>query len=188
MYVLNGISVVKMTTNALEVCVDKKCVKTNFNWPCIRNNARYQNDRQRKVEMASRARSDKMTGAGKQSTKNVKWTKLPKQKHKNSIFHGQHSSLSRHGAHSRVKYKHLLTYLLTYLITYLLTERSPSWEAANCAATQEFPSILWNPKVHRHVHKSFHRSLTWATSIQSIPSHLSKNYYNIVHLPTSWSS
>jgi hypothetical protein len=27
-------------------------------------------------------------------------------------------------------------------------ELSPSWEAVNCAATQELPSILWNPKVH----------------------------------------
>jgi hypothetical protein len=38
--------------------------------------------------------------------------------------------------------------------TYLLTELSPSREAANCAATQELPSILWNPKVHHRVHKS----------------------------------
>jgi hypothetical protein len=30
--------------------------------------------------------------------------------------------------------------ILTWL-TYLLTELSPSWEAANCAATQELPSI-----------------------------------------------
>jgi hypothetical protein len=37
---------------------------------------------------------------------------------------------------------------------YLLTELSPSWEAANCAATQELPSILWNPKVRHRVHKS----------------------------------
>jgi hypothetical protein len=42
----------------------------------------------------------------------------------------------------------------TYILTYLLTELSPSWEAANCAATQELPSILWNPKVHHRVHKS----------------------------------
>jgi hypothetical protein len=33
-------------------------------------------------------------------------------------------------------------------------ELSPSWEAANYAATQEVRSILWNLKVHCHVHKS----------------------------------
>jgi hypothetical protein len=33
-------------------------------------------------------------------------------------------------------------------------ELGPSSEAANCAASQELSSILWNLKVHHRVHKS----------------------------------
>jgi hypothetical protein len=31
-------------------------------------------------------------------------------------------------------------------------ELSPSWEAASCAAAQEHPNNLWNPKIHYRVH------------------------------------
>jgi hypothetical protein len=44
--------------------------------------------------------------------------------------------------------------LVGLLLTYLLMELSASGEAANCAATQELPSVLWNPKVHYRLHKS----------------------------------
>ena len=52
--------------------------------------------------------------------------------------------------------RHILTYFLTYLIISLLThfmEQSPSWEANWFVASQEFPLILWNPKVHYRIYK-----------------------------------
>jgi hypothetical protein len=42
-------------------------------------------------------------------------------------------------------------YTPRYIHTYILMELSPTGGAANSAATQEFPSILWNPKVHYRV-------------------------------------
>jgi hypothetical protein len=75
-------------------------------------------------------------------------------------------------------------------LTHSLMELNPSWEAANCAATQELARILWNPEVHYRVHKSppLVPIPSQIDPIHSIPSYLSKIHFNIVHPPTSWSS
>jgi hypothetical protein len=71
-------------------------------------------------------------------------------------------------------------------------ELSPTREAANCAATQELLSILWNPRVRYRVHKSppLIPVLSQINPIHTIPSYLSncKLYFNIVHPPKSRSS
>jgi hypothetical protein len=76
-----------------------------------------------------------------------------------------------------------------YQVTYLITELSPFWEAANCAATQELPTILWNPFQYR-VHESppLVPVPNHINPIHTIPSYLSTIHYNIIHSPTSWSS
>jgi hypothetical protein len=75
-----------------------------------------------------------------------------------------------------------------YLLSYPLTELSPSRGAANCAATQELPSILWNPKYQYRVHRSpsWVHILSHINPIHTIPSYFSKIYFDIVHRPTSW--
>jgi hypothetical protein len=52
-----------------------------------------------------------------------------------------------------------------------------SWEAA----TVELPSILWNPKVCYHVHKSppLVPILSQIDPVHTITSYLSKIYFNI---------
>jgi hypothetical protein len=51
-------------------------------------------------------------------------------------------------------------------------QHSSSWEANRFAASQEIPRILWNPNVHYRVHKWPPSAPSWASSIQSIPQHI----------------
>jgi hypothetical protein len=73
-------------------------------------------------------------------------------------------------------------------IYHSLMELSPSLEAAYCAATQEFPSILRNPKIHYRVHTPLVPILIQVNSIHTIPPYFSKIHFNIVHSTTFWSS
>jgi hypothetical protein len=65
---------------------------------------------------------------------------------------------------------------------YLLTELSPSWEAANYAATEELPTILRNPKVHHRVHKSSQLVpiLNQIYPVHTIPSHPIPSYLTYI--------
>jgi hypothetical protein len=71
--------------------------------------------------------------------------------------------------------------------THALMELSTSWEAANCAATEELPSVLWNPKVHCRIHKSppLVPILSQIDPMPTIRSYLSKIHFNIVRQPMS---
>jgi hypothetical protein len=87
--------------------------------------------------------------------------------------------------HKTVRY--LLTIQVEYYRPYLLTDVSPCWEVASCVATQELPSILWNPKVHYRVHKSppLVPILNQIDPVHTIPSH-PIFLWSILILSTQW--
>jgi hypothetical protein len=64
-------------------------------------------------------------------------------------------------------------------------ELSISGDVNNYEATQEIPSIFWNPEVHYCTLKS--PPLASVLS-HTIPTYLSKFCLNIINTPTSWSS
>jgi hypothetical protein len=61
-------------------------------------------------------------------------------------------------------------------------ELSTSWEVASRSATQEFPNILWNLKIHCRVKKRapLAHILVHINPVHATPSYLSKIRFNIV--------
>ena len=72
----------------------------------------------------------------------------------------------------------IIFYLPLYLLTYSMKQR-PSWEANWFSASQEIPCILWNQKVHYHIHKCL--SPVPLLSLIS-PVHILTSHFLKIHL------
>jgi len=73
------------------------------------------------------------------------------------------------------------TYILTHSLNYSM-QQSPSWEANRFSASQEIPRILWNQKVHYHVHRCPPpvRILNHIDPIHALKAHFLKIHLNII--------
>jgi hypothetical protein len=101
-----------------------------------------------------------------------------------SQFPNSVSYISKHsGAWIRNLYsRFIVSALRPYSLAYLLLELSPSGGAANSAATEEFLSILWNPKVLPCSQEPpLVPILSQINPIHTIRSYRSKIHFNIVH-------